>query len=151
MPHVETFTASVTLPVTAAQAFAWHERPGTLEVLSPPWERIRLASVTDGIRDGSRVTLRVKAGPVWTTWEMEHHGYVADREFNDRMLRGPFPYWDHRHLFMDNGDGTCMLTDTIRYVLPLGILGKVFAGWFVRRKLKKLFVWRHAVTRAALG
>lgn len=148
---VETFTSSVTLPVTARQAFAWHERPGTLEVLSPPWEHVRVVSATDGIRDGSRVTLHVDVGPVRTTWIMEHFGYEPGVAYNDRMLQGPFPFWEHRHAFIDNGDGTCQLTDTVRYSLPYGRLGRVFGGWFARRKLRKLFVWRHAVTRAALG
>jgi len=155
MSRIETFTARVTLPVTAAEAFAWHERPGALPDLTPPWERIQLVSMTDGIRDGSRVTIRARVGlgPVglWTTWVMEHYGHAPGREFNDRMLRGPFPLWEHRHLFTDNGDGTCVMTDTIRYRLPLGIAGRLAGGWSTRRKLSKLFAWRHAVTRAGLG
>lgn len=154
-PGTETFTARVTLPVTAAEAFAWHERPGALEALTPPWEHIRLVSMTDGIRSGSRVTVRAKAGVggvgVWTTWVMEHYGYARGVEFNDRMLRGPFPLWEHRHLFSDNEDGTCVMTDSIRYRVPFGLAGRLAAGWFVRRKLEKLFAWRHAVTRASFG
>src|SRR5690606_37197463 len=116
----ETFVRPVTLPVPASAAFAWHERPGALEALTPPWERIRLVSMTDGIRDGSRVTVRAKVGPVWTTWVMEHYGYARGVEFNDRMLRGPFPLWEHRHAFADNDDGTCVMTDEIRYKIPFG-------------------------------
>jgi uncharacterized protein len=95
--------------------------------------------------------LRAKFGPLWTTWVMEHHGYIAGREFNDRMLRGPFPLWEHRHLFTDNGDGTCVMEDTIRYVLPLGVLGRLFGGAFTRRKLQRMFAYRHAATQAALA
>ena len=28
------------LPVSAEEAFAWHARPGALERLAPPWERL---------------------------------------------------------------------------------------------------------------
>jgi ligand-binding SRPBCC domain-containing protein len=154
MPKLE-FTRSVTLAASAAEAFAWHERPGALETLTPPWENIRLVSMSDGIRSGSRVTVRARVGiagfGVWTTWEMEHYGYLAGVEFNDRMLRGPFPLWEHRHQFVDNDDGTCSMTDTIHYKLPFGLAGRWVAGWFTRRKLEKLFAWRHAVTRASLG
>lgn len=153
----ETFTRLVVLPVPARVAFAWHEKPGALEVLTPPWESIRLVSMSNGIRHGSRVTVRAKVGPLigmWTTWVMEHYDYREGVEFNDRMLRGPFPLWEHRHHFVDRGEGdegTCLMTDTIRYRLPLGVAGRLAAGWFTRRKLEKLFAWRHAVTRASLG
>ena len=151
----EVFEQSVMLPVSAATAFAWHEASGALARLTPPWENVRVSSVSDGLRDGSRVILRARVGTralhLWTTWEMEHHGYNAGREFNDRMLRGPFTKWEHRHAFEDRGDGTSVLTDTIRYRLPLGILGKIFGGAFTRRKLTKMFAYRHAVTVKALS
>jgi ligand-binding SRPBCC domain-containing protein len=149
--RVETFTRSIVLPVTARTAFAWHEKPGTLEALTPPWEHVRPVSASDGIRDGSRVVIRARVAFVWTTWVMEHYGYVRGVEFNDRMLRGPFPLWSHRHHFEDAGDGSCLMTDTIRYAFPWGTAGLWTAGWFTRRKLHRLFAWRHAVTRAALG
>jgi ligand-binding SRPBCC domain-containing protein len=151
----EIFEQSVKLPVSAERAFAWHEEPGALGRLTPPWENVRVSSVSNGIRDGSRVILRARVGTrafhLWTTWEMEHHGYVAGREFNDRMLRGPFTQWEHRHAFEDVGNGTSVLTDTIRYRLPMGILGSLFGGAFTRRKLTKMFAYRHAVTREALA
>ncbi len=147
----EYFSRSVVLPVSAAQAFAWHVSPGALEALTPPWERIRLVSMTDGIRAGSRVTVRAKVGPIWTTWVMEHFGYVESREFNDRMLRGPFPLWEHRHLFEDEQEGTCRMSDTIRFRLPFGIFGRVFGAAFTRRKLERMFAYRHGVTVQALS
>jgi ligand-binding SRPBCC domain-containing protein len=152
--YIQTFTRAIILPVSAREAFAWHEKPGTLELLTPPWEKISLVSMSDGIHDGSRVVIRAKVGPIWTTWVMEHYGFRKGSEFNDRMRQGPFPLWEHRHHFVDLGDGsdgTCVMTDTIRYKVPLGVVGLVAAGWFTRRKLAKLFAWRHAVTRASLG
>jgi ligand-binding SRPBCC domain-containing protein len=149
--RVETFERATTLRVSAAEAFEWHERPGALAALTPPWETVRVVSVSDGIRSGSRVVLRARVGPIWTTWVIEHYGYEAGLEFNDCMLRGPFPLWEHRHAFQDRGDGTCVLTDTIRYALPFGLFGRIFGGAFTRRKLDRLFAYRHAVTRAALG
>ncbi len=149
------FTRTVVLPVSAAEAFAWHAQPGALEALTPPWEKVRVVSVSAGIRNGSRVVLRAKVGAfglgVWTTWEMEHFGHEEGRVFCDRMLRGPFPFWEHRHEFTDNGDGTSVLTDEIHYRLPFGFAGELFGAWFTRRKLEKMFAYRHAVTQQALS
>lgn len=145
------FTRRALLPASAARAFAWHAAPGALEALTPPWERVRVVSVSDGIRGGSRVVLRAKVGPFWTTWVMEHYGYVEGHAFHDRMLRGPFPLWEHAHRFLDRGDGTCLLEDAIRYRLPFGFPGRLFGAAFTRRKLERLFAYRHAVTAHALS
>jgi ligand-binding SRPBCC domain-containing protein len=34
----------------------------------------------------------------------------------------------------------------VEYALPFGFLGRWFGGWFVRRKLERLFRFRHEVT-----
>jgi len=47
------------------------------------------------------------------------------------------------------GPDACVLEDTIEYELPLGGLGRLFGRPFVQRKLKRLFAYRHAVTRRA--
>ncbi len=36
------FSKKIALPVSADEAFAWHERPGALERLIPPWENVRI-------------------------------------------------------------------------------------------------------------
>lgn len=142
------FTRSVLLPVSAAEAFAWHERPGALERLIPPWERIRVEERSGGIRDGGRVVLRQQVGPLPLILEARHHGYAAGREFNDRMVRGPFARWDHRHSFEDRPEkGECLLTDSIQF----DAFGGSLANGFVRKQLERMFRYRHAVTRADLG
>ena len=61
-----TFRRSVRIARPAAEVFAWHERPGALARLCPPWERVELVKATGGVRDGATVTVRNKVGPFWT-------------------------------------------------------------------------------------
>jgi uncharacterized protein (TIGR01777 family) len=103
-----------------------------------------------GITDGSRVTLGIPVGPVTTTWEMEHTGYVRGREFRDVQRKGPFAHWEHIHRMEPQPDGTSVLDDRITYALPLPPFGDVVAGWFTREKLERLMQWRHALTRLDL-
>jgi uncharacterized protein (TIGR01777 family) len=150
----ETFQATVELPVPAAAAFAWHERPGAFERLAPPWMRVRvLRRSGDGVRDGARVTLQARDGWLVTTWEVEHRGYAAGREFRDVQRRGPFAAWEHIHRVepADPGDTRSRLTDTLHYRLPGGVLGRWFGGRFARRELSRLFRLRHARTAADLA
>lgn len=144
------FSVTTRLPRSVEEAFAWHERPGALSRLCPPWERIEILGTHGGIRDGARVTVRAKVGPFWSRWEMEHRDYVEGRQFHDVQLSGPFAKWEHVHGFETDGPSACRLTDTIRYRLPFGAVGRAVAGGFVQRKLAELFAWRHATTQADL-
>ena len=41
------------------------------------------------------------------------------------------------------------LEETIEYELPLGLAGRLLAQPFIQRNLRRLFAYRHAVTRQA--
>ena len=145
----ELFSRSVEIDCSVDEAFAWHERPGALARLTPPWETVEVESQEGGIQNGARVVLRSKVGPVWTRWVVEHFGYEQGRLFCDRLLQGPFASWEHRHRFEELEAGKCRLTDEIRYRLPGGAVGQLGAG-FTRAKLQRMFAYRHAVTKADL-
>ena len=135
----------------AEKVFEWHARPGALERLTPPWERAEVIEPAPGIRDGARGALRVRVGPFPVRWEFDHRGYQEGREFQDVQTAGPFRRWEHTHRFIPDGPNACWLEDSIVYELPLGALGEAFGGRFVRRKLEKLFAYRHEVTAQAFG
>ena len=140
------------MPVSAGALFAWHERPGAFERLTPGWQPTRVLSKTGGITDGSRVEVEVPVlgGLLHQRMLMEHRGYVAGERFVDTMIEGPFAEWTHTHTMEPAADGTSVLVDRIDYALPLGALGDAAAGWFVRAQLAELFEFRHARTRADL-
>jgi ligand-binding SRPBCC domain-containing protein len=50
---------------------------------------------------------------------------------------------------MPEGPESCRLEDRVEYELPLGLIGDLFGGWFVDKKLRKLFRYRHNVTAEA--
>src|SRR5688500_2552108 len=93
------FERSVMLPVSAAEAFRWHERPGALQRLIPPWEEVRVERVTGGIQNGARVELVMKIGLLRVRWVAEHSDYRPGELFRDVQLHGPFAQWEHTHRF----------------------------------------------------
>lgn len=138
------------MPVSAASLFAWHERDGAFERLTPAFMPVRVIARDEGIRDGSRVTVDVPVGPVHTRWVVEHRGYVAGQEFSDAQVSGPFARWEHRHQMLPQGEDSSVLEDRVRFALPAPPFGGMVADAFTRARLTRLLQWRHALTRLDL-
>jgi hypothetical protein len=136
------------IEASAQTVYAWHTRPGALERLVPPWERVVVEERTGGIEDDARVVLRVTAGPIPLRWVAVHGDVIPGRQFVDRQVQGPFRHWRHRHGLEPDGPSACRLEDDVEYVLPLGWLGGIVAGGRVRETLDRMFAYRHAVTKA---
>ena len=59
------------------QVFAWHERPGVLRRLAPPWQPIRVIEEAASLRDGKAI-LRLPGG---VRWVAQHSGYDPPHRF----------------------------------------------------------------------
>ena len=140
-------TFRLALPGSSAEAFAWHERDGAFERLSPPWRPVRIVGRSGGIRDGARVVLDL--GFPAGRWELTHHGYQAGVAFHDRQVSGPFTRYEHAHRFHDEPSGLGELHDELAWALPLAPLSAP-GEWLVQREFARLFAWRHRVTRLDL-
>jgi len=136
------------IPAPPETVFAFHERPDALERLVPPWEHVEVVQAAPSLQPGSRAILRMRVGPLKLFWEAEHTRYQKNVLFQDVQLRGPFSKWQHTHSFTAAPGGT-LLRDEVEYELPLGFLGALFGGPLVRRKLERMFAFRHEVTRKA--
>jgi uncharacterized protein len=113
---------------------------------------VRILSRTGGIDSpGSRVTLRVSIGPFSQDWISEHTACEPGRFFRDVMVASPFPRWEHTHSFLPDTADSSWLVDTVEYNLPLGWLGRLLVGAYTRRRLQRVFEWRHKVTAEQLS
>ena len=143
------FLKESAIAASASVVFAFHERPDALALLSPPWQSTIIVQPPSSLAIGTRVILRTKIGPFWQTIEAEHVAYEPGRMFADRMLKGPFTHWLHRHIVTPGGEHECLLTDDVDWELPLGVVGRLLGAALARRELERLFAYRHEVTRAA--
>ncbi len=148
---MERYVASSTVPVSVAEAFAYHERVGALERLIPPWESARIEHSDQSLAVGSKVSLRSKVCGIPVRWLAEHTEYDPPHLFADTQVSGPFARWDHRHQFEPAGDHQATLRDTIEYQLPLGAAGRLFGGGLARRTIESMFAYRHRVTHDDLA
>lgn len=130
------------LPVSAAEAFAWHARPGAFERLAPPFQEIRILARTGGLEPGGQLSFEVRKGPVAFRWVAGHGDCEPGHRFSDFQEEGPFAAWHHIHTFQDDGAGGCTLEDQIDYRLPLGALGRLLAGRAIAADLARTFDFR---------
>ncbi|TWU41916.1 TIGR01777 family oxidoreductase [Novipirellula artificiosorum] len=143
------YRASTQLGVSKQQAFAYHERPGALQRLTPPWESVSVEKGSAGLDVGSRVVLKMRLLGVPLRWVAEHTLYDPPNRFDDTQRSGPFASWSHSHQFDADGgnDSKSVLTDSIHYRLPGGQLGRWFGGGFALKKIESMFAYRHRITR----
>ncbi len=140
------FVKESRIPAPPAAVFAFHESPGALQRLTPPWEKVEVLESPGTITPGSRVVLLTRIGPFPLRWVAEHTEYDPPHLFADRQVSGPFASWYHRHRMLDDGQGGTLLRDEVDYAPPLGALGRLLAGPMIRRKLARMFEYRHEVT-----
>lgn len=139
------FEKTSTFPVPVQDLFGWHENQGAFERLAPPWENIRVIERTGSIRDGDRLVMKIRKGPISLRWVAEHRNYKENEQFCDVQLKGPFSRWEHTHSFRSLGQEKSELTDYIEFQAPLGILGTL-SNPFHFSMLKRMFEFRHRRT-----
>lgn len=146
----QVFVRRTRLAASADEVFRWHERPGAIQRLTPPWERVEIVEHS-GIHDGALAVIKVYLGPVPTLFVVRHSDYIAGRQFRDTQIEGPFARWEHTHRFEPDGEQGCVLEDRVEYELPGGPLGEALGGDYFRSQLERLFDYRHRVTAQDLA
>ncbi len=141
------FVYSSVIDAKVSRVFAFHESPEALEQLMPPWQPAKVLSRSGGLQPGARVELLVPLGPFHRRWVARHTEYVRDRLFVDVQEEGPFRSWTHRHEFNEESPNRTRLTDRIEFSLPGGVPIDFLGAWFARLQLRRMFAYRHAVTR----
>jgi len=143
---VQQFSASSFLPYPPDAVFAWHQNSGAFQRLTPPFDPVRLIR-SEGIGPGALAELEMRLGPIPIRWIARHEALDAGVGFRDVQVKGPFARWEHVHAFDPEGSGTRM-RDCVTYALPAGAAGSALGGAGVRKKLSRLFAYRHeAVAR----
>lgn len=140
------------IPAPRDALFAYHANEGAFERLAPPWERIEVIERSGGIREGARLVMRLRKGPIRIVWDARHFGFVEGERFCDAQARGPFARWVHTHSFHPGESGdTSALHDHVDWALPGGVIGNAIGATIARRQLDRMFAFRHLRTARDLA
>ncbi len=132
---------------TQERVFSFHELPDAFRRLTPPWENSRIIQSAPNLLPGAIAIIETRIlGLITKRWVARHTIYEPPRMFEDVQIEGPFHSWRHRHLIEPHAEGA-ILRDEIDYEPPLGFAGRLTAPFLIVPRLRRLFDYRHRVTR----
>lgn len=112
-----------------ADVVRWHERPGALHRLMPPWQPLKVQQEAANVSDGQAI-LRLPGGLKWVA---QHRDHVPGERFTDELTSLPLT-WRHTHEFWALGAHRTRITDRIATPVPGRLLKSTFE--YRRRQLR---------------
>ncbi len=130
------------VPRPREEVFHFFAGAENLEAITPPWLKFHIVSPTPIEMDqGTEIDYQLSWGIVHLRWKTEITHWNPPHFFVDVQSSGPYRFWEHTHTFRDENHGTRMF-DTVRYELPLGLLGRLAHALRVKRDLNRIFDYR---------
>ena len=140
------------LPISMEEAWEFFSSPRNLDEITPDELGFRIESCrSEVMHEGQIITYKVKILPgVWVPWVTEIKAVEDQVAFIDEQRFGPYAFWHHRHHFTGI-DGGVRMQDLVHYGLPMGPIGGLAHGLFVRKKLERIFQHRREVLEERFG
>jgi ligand-binding SRPBCC domain-containing protein len=97
----------------------------------------------------ARIDYRLRLAGVPLRWRTRITRFEPGRGFVDEQERGPYALWEHSHCFEVTDRGV-LVSDRVRYALPLGPLGALAHALWVHSALARIFDFRFGRVRELL-
>lgn len=123
------------------QTFEFFRDPANLGKITPPWLNFKIVSKDVEMREGAQFDYVIRWLGLPMKWRSRITKYEPPFLFVDEQLIGPYKTWQHQHAFLETPDGV-VVSDQLRYSLPLGPLGAFAQAVIVKRQLKEVFRFR---------
>ena len=130
-----------------ADVFPFFESPENLGTITPRWLNFRfITPLPIQMKEGAEIEYSISWLGIPIRWKTLISEYEPPHRFADVQLKGPYALWEHTHSFRDVDGGTEM-TDTVRYALPFGPLGRLAHVLGIRKQVEQIFEHRAGVLR----
>lgn len=135
------FEAVTVLGCSPQEVFDFLARPANLALVSPPKLHLKLLDGPERMRLGSRMTAQGNKFGIPQSITSEVTAFEEGVAFTDTQVSGPFGTFVHTHRVEPAPKGTIM-TDTIDYATPGGLIGLYLTNDRIRRDLEELVAYR---------
>lgn len=155
MPRTYTLERTQLIPRPLLEVFPFFSDAKNLEAITPAFLHFKI--LTPGaipMQAGTLIDYRIRLLGLPLFWRTKIETFEPPHRFSDVQVRGPYRLWHHTHEFVETPEGTLM-TDLVRYQMPMGPLGSLVHALWTHRTLQRIFDHRFArvaelLPRAAL-
>ena len=140
------------LPISINEAWTFFSDPKNLKKITPPEMNFRILSGAErSIYSGQIIQYKVTPlMGITTRWVTEITNVRHKEYFVDEQRYGPYSLWHHKHFFKKINGGILM-EDIVDYKIPYGLIGQFAHVIFVKKKLEKIFNYRHTKLEKLFG
>lgn len=128
-------------------AWEFFSSPANLAMITPKNMNFEILSMSGGAKmhTGQVIRYKVNVLPVIRmTWVTEITNVQEPFSFTDEQKSGPCKLWRHTHRFSPTEGGVEMI-DEVKYILPLGFLGRLAHVLFAGQHVNRIFDYRFQV------
>lgn len=139
------FLSEVWLPKDRHEVFRFFCNENNLERLTPPSFQFRvLKKSTEKIQQDTLITYSLNLYGLSKKWTSLIEVWEPEEKFVDRQIKGPYALWYHTHEFVELAGGT-LIRDRVIYKVPLGRIGEILTGQFIKKNITDIFRYRGKV------
>ena len=147
----EELRAEQWIPQPVEPLWEFFSKAKNLEEITPPWMGFRVTGMsTPEIENQTLIDYKLKIHGVPVRWQSRIEDWTPPLRFVDTQTHGPYAKWHHTHSFFPVAGGT-LAEDRVLYRVPMGALGKVVAGWKVKRDIETIFTYRKKIIQDLFG
>lgn len=142
---VYTLKREMLISDSVENVFSFFQQPENLAKITPPSLGFKiLTPLPIVMKEGALITYTIGMLGLRIGWRTLITSYDPPRFFVDEQIKGPYALWHHRHDFKVVDQGVLM-TDTVQYSIPFGILGEIARKLYVQSQLEMIFDYREKV------
>ncbi len=132
--------------------FAFFSDAYNLEKLTPKFLRFKILTPQPiKMIAGALIDYSLSLFGIPFNWQTLIEKWEPGKTFVDRQIKGPYALWVHTHTFEAIGAEKTLMKDRVEYQIPMGVLGEIAHGIFVKRTLEKIFDYRAKTTAHLLA
>lgn len=130
---------------TPEEIFDFFSDEKNLELITPESLEFKVVrKSTEAIEQDTFIDYKIKIHGIPCKWKTHISDFQKNITFVDEQMIGPYKNWKHRHNFIPLNGGT-LIEDYIEYKVPLGAIGNLITGSFIRKDITKIFSYRQKV------
>ncbi|SDI68586.1 SRPBCC family protein [Natribacillus halophilus] len=147
-----TLNSTLQLPITRDDAWGFFSDPNQLGNITPDNMSFQiLDELSDPMYAGMIIRYRIQPFAGFHVHWVTEITHVREGEyFVDEQRFGPFRFWHHQHRFHEI-EGGVEMRDTVHYVMPFSIFGRLVHRLAVHKRLEEIFSFRKKQLEAYFG